>query len=308
MAARPQQQGLRQQLLLGALLAQAICFALGSFGTPAWSYRSSSLPCNETFSVDVRSFDSPMQLRQAAVQIFQACGLVALRNAFPVEEAERLRSETESTLGPALASRQKVRGALKSILLRQQAHSSPSPSPSPSVFFPFPVQDAWAMVADEPLFDLGAVYRERGDGRIDIQMPLPVVTPSDAGRSDPDAREQRVGAARRRTRLLLANRYVTPVLAALLGKDYSMKSLSVMYALPVAHDNGSRVCGEPQHWHRDLPLLFEDESNFHIKGFHSRAGGVQTPPYLLNVFIPLVDVGDENGATAFVLASHTWGG
>jgi ectoine hydroxylase-related dioxygenase (phytanoyl-CoA dioxygenase family) len=35
--------------------------------------------------------------------------------------------------------------------------------------------------------------------------------------------------------------------------------------------------------------------------------GAHLPPYGLNVFMPLVDMHEDNGATEFVLGSHNWG-
>lgn len=283
------------------LLASAACAAASGYGTPAWTYRAGAGPCNASSVVlDVDALSSAPQLVAAAVRTFRACGLVALRGAFAAAEADRLREDTERVLAPALASRQRVRDELKRVL-RRQARARRTPAAAPSLA-PFPAQESWAVLADEPLFGLGGVYRERADGRIDIQLPLPIVPRAASG---PQAELERV-AARRRTSEVLANRHALAVLGALLGKDFALKSLSVMYSLPAAQQ-GDRVCDAPQHWHRDVPLLFEDDEQFHLKGVHARDGGVQTPPYLLNVFVPLVDLAAENGPTEFVLGSHTWG-
>lgn len=40
---------------------------------------------------------------------------------------------------------------------------------------------------------------------------------------------------------------------------------------------------------------------------HRRGGGVQLPPYAINVFVPLVDFTRDVGPTEFTLGSHMWG-
>merc|ERR1712166_1651234 len=58
-------------------------------------------------------------------------------------------------------------------------------------------------------------------------------------------------------------------------------------------------CERPQYkaewqgWHRDVEVLWP----------FSATGG-PLPPHCVNVFVPLTDVGEENGSTEFVPGSH----
>ena len=50
----------------------------------------------------------------------------------------------------------------------------------------------------------------------------------------------------------------------------------------------------PQVWHRDGPSLFDS----------AKYGNFHHPTHCLNVFIPLTDLTDDNGATEFVPSTH----
>eukprot|EP00617_Octactis_speculum_P007768 CAMPEP_0185796040 /NCGR_PEP_ID=MMETSP1174-20130828/160870_1 /TAXON_ID=35687 /ORGANISM="Dictyocha speculum, Strain CCMP1381" /LENGTH=231 /DNA_ID=CAMNT_0028491379 /DNA_START=658 /DNA_END=1350 /DNA_ORIENTATION=+ len=71
-----------------------------------------------------------------------------------------------------------------------------------------------------------------------------------------------------------------------------------------------------QHWHRDTPLLFQsdgDQDPFHFENVHDAddptvtEGGLHSPPYAINVFMPLSDLTMGNGPTEFTLGSAMWG-
>ena len=136
---------------------------------------------------------------------------------------------------------------------------------------------------EELLFRVAATFRERHAGRIDVKLPW----------EEPFSAPKLALAP-----LLLA------LLQRLLGPGASLKSVHAIVSLPGA---------EAQSWHRDAPLLFDDESSGSSSGtpraervVHAARGGVHLPPFALNVFAPLADVSADAGPTEFVLGSHMW--
>ena len=80
----------------------------------------------------------------------------------------------------------------------------------------------------------------------------------------------------------------------------------VLFSLPGAKE---------QLWHTDGEHLFTSESDFQCWSSNSYSSEDKAffyknntqsilPAHCINVFIPLVDVGPENGATEFCLGSH----
>ena len=77
---------------------------------------------------------------------------------------------------------------------------------------------------------------------------------------------------------------------------------------------------EEQLWHTDGEHLFSSEDDFHCWGpdgknvaFFDKSGGTMCktfsrqsilPAHCINLFVPLVDVREENGATQFCMGSH----
>lgn len=84
-----------------------------------------------------------------------------------------------------------------------------------------------------------------------------------------------------------------------LGKDVRLKLINAIVALPESDGNGL------QHWHRDTEALFPDDEYF-VAHLHDRQGGVELPPFALNMFVPLIDQNPHVGPTEFILGSHQW--
>jgi len=77
-----------------------------------------------------------------------------------------------------------------------------------------------------------------------------------------------------------------PVVRGILGEETSLLFCGVL----LAHGDANEPTD--QEWHRDGGHLFD---------------GVHLPCHCLNVFIPLVNLVEENGPTQFVLGSHAMG-
>lgn len=82
------------------------------------------------------------------------------------------------------------------------------------------------------------------------------------------------------TRSIYANPVVMPILKNLLGPDFIIGNIGVVLALPGA---------ESQHVHRDAPPLFP---------------GASTPPYCINLAVPLMDFDASTGTTKIWRGSH----
>ena len=89
---------------------------------------------------------------------------------------------------------------------------------------------------------------------------------------------------------LAERRCVRDLVDVILGRDAVLQWVGVVVALGSA--SRPSYCEAPavgaQRWHQDGPHLFSEE---------------HAPPHCINVFVPLVDVDAENGATQFVPGS-----
>lgn len=81
-----------------------------------------------------------------------------------------------------------------------------------------------------------------------------------------------------------ANPLIMPILSCLLGKDLILFSLGAVLSLPGAN---------AQHTHRDLPSLFEDESNENL-----------IPSFSATLGIPLIEMNEINGTTRMYGGTH----
>ena len=143
-------------------------------------------------------------------QAVRKCGVAALVDVLQRDLVEELLHAVEAQLEPLLASRGRIRAALRDAALDSVS-----------------ILERGGSVLDEPLLAAGHRYRERDAGRIDLSLPWrhPFNVSS-----------------------LTANPLLLSVLKPLLGRDFELKSMHALYALPLAPD---------QSWHRDAPLLFE---------------------------------------------------
>ncbi|MBI5201309.1 MAG: phytanoyl-CoA dioxygenase family protein [Elusimicrobia bacterium] len=90
-----------------------------------------------------------------------------------------------------------------------------------------------------------------------------------------------------------ANSKVLKAMAALLGPDFCIGSLETVISLPGAYR---------QHLHIDSPIRFDTAIG---KGKRRWRGDLtDLPPYAVTLCVPLVDLSEENGATALWPGSH----
>ena len=189
------------------------------------------------------------------------CGVAALVDVLPRDLVDELLHALEVELAPLLESRSRVRTAVQAGPLDAQTLE----------------RGGTEGVLDEPLLAAGHRYRERDAGRIDLSLPW---------RHPFNVRS------------LTANPLLLSVLIPLLGRDFELKSMHALYALPRAPD---------QSWHRDAPLLFAQRAETEEQRAKPFTSHVSEPSYALNVFLPLVDINDESaGPTEFCLRSHVW--
>ena len=233
-----------------------------------WRWTDPSLKCNPD-DIVVTPSDSELSYGmltyrtvQQATRVFQACGLVAIGSAVPKTDVDAFRDALYAKLKPFLESRERIR----SLMMHSMANN---------IF----IGDLTDQVMDEYVLRAGNVFRERNDGRIDVQLDLKPPFNSSSFINNP---------------LLL------DLIRSILGSDAKLKSSHSVVAL--TEEEGIT----DQHWHRDNGILFPDDSHFIDKSVHSKANGVHLPPYGINMFVPLVDYTSENGATEFTLGSHMW--
>lgn len=195
---------------------------------------------------------------------FRRCGVLLLHNVVSPESVERFSQGLNERFDPLLASRSRVRNIIKGSRRDRQT-----------------LNRLWQeKLQDEELFNAGDTYRERNDGRIDMELPF------ESPFNDPE---------------IIYNPFVHPLLLRLLGEDYKLKGINSVIALNVSNGNAD------QHWHRDTELLFPEDSTFRGEYVHDKYHGIHMPSYAINVFVPLVPLTEENGPTQFSLGSHQWG-
>ena len=194
------------------------------------------------------------------------------------EQLDGVERALSESLAPFLDSRKRVRGYLRNAManhasLRELWHGQGSP------------------IRNESLFRAGHFYRERDDGRVDQKIPWaePYSKPS-----------------------LLFNAAGMSLVGALLGDRAELKGLHAIHALGRGDTFGTSdfaTTREPQHWHRDTELLWSANSDNLVadRDTHAYGSGVFTPPYAVNVFVPLRVLGESDGPTEFTLGSHLWG-
>ena len=162
---------------------------------------------------------SPSHKREA-LATFAACGVVVIEDGVPQKDVTAFRDALTARLRPHLASRGRVRAALKRAILGRGS-----------------LKALWeegeteaGRVQDELMFADGSEVRERNSGRLDCTLPW---------RGPP------FGAS-----AFVHNGFVRPLLEALLGEAHKLHSVHAIYSL-----GGDEA--ETQHWHRDTSLLFD---------------------------------------------------
>ena len=162
---------------------------------------------------------SPSHEREA-LATFAACGVVVIEDAVPQKDVATFRDALAARLGPHLASRVRVRTALKRAMLGRGS-----------------LKALWedgeteaGRVQDELIFADGGEVRERNAGRLDVQLPW---------------RGAPFGAA-----AFVHSGFARPLLKALLGEAHKLHSVHAIHSL-----GGDEA--EAQHWHRDTSLLFD---------------------------------------------------
>ena len=162
---------------------------------------------------------SPSHKREA-LATFAACGVVVIEDGVPQKDVTAFRDALTARLRPHLASRGRVRAALKRAILGRGS-----------------LKALWeegeteaGRVQDELMFADGSEVRERNSGRLDCTLPW---------RGPPFG-----------TSAFVHNGFVRPLLEALLGEAHKLHSVHAIYSL-----GGDEA--ETQHWHRDTSLLFD---------------------------------------------------
>lgn len=212
-----------------------------------------------------------------ALATFAACGVVVIEEAVPADEVAAFRSALDERLVPHLASRRRVRSALKRAMVQRQ---------SLKALWEGGESEGGRRVQDEEIFSDGQTVRERNSGRLDVELPW---------RGPPFGSD---GFAH--------NPFARSVLSGLLGPSHRLHSTHAVVSL-------GGLEAEEQHWHRDNDLLFEGdqqgrgavgEGQGDGNGASAEAGAA-VPPYAINVFVPLLAQHDAaRGPTQFALGSH----
>ena len=93
-----------------------------------------------------------------AIDIFRACGVVGVADAFPSRHfVDSLASAVETEMAPFLESRARIRSVLRQAMANHRN-----------------LRTLWntnSSLREELLFRRGHVYKERDDGRIDLELP-----------------------------------------------------------------------------------------------------------------------------------------
>eukprot|EP00656_Telonema_subtile_P036204 TRINITY_DN40165_c0_g1_i1.p1 TRINITY_DN40165_c0_g1~~TRINITY_DN40165_c0_g1_i1.p1 ORF type:complete len:382 (+),score=59.92 TRINITY_DN40165_c0_g1_i1:38-1183(+) len=236
------------RLLLGGLVLRcATCWNFGEASPPC-------LPRDVLLSTRLKSGH--------AADVFESCGVVIVPQAVPLEVVEECRLKAEALVEPYLASRQRVRDAVKVGMKLGPLGA-----------------ELFEDIKHELIFESGYVWKERNEGRFDLRLPWEAPFNETAH----------------------ANPVTQEALRKLLGKRAELKGIHLIYSLPAPdkQDSGEEAVGM-QHLHRDTELLFEENPR-------NRVDPQVTPPYAINVFVPLVDFTAQNGPTEFTLGSHRWG-
>lgn len=263
---------------------------------------------------------------------YQHCGVTVLNQLLTAAESDTLHQQLLQLLQPYLESRQRIRNYVKS--LRDQ-HRRRHQDPLRQRGFAHPddiFTDTKLKVYDEIYLHAHSWLAERNDGRIDVTISHDVMTQLHAMSCTNCTTGSEL------LQQLQSGSMLMQLLRHVLGAKMELKSMHLVLALP--HSEGC----DDQHWHRDDALLFDSdevsdavthqqghfqlmasqgEENHHLQhhvatteaaqpgaaavDVHARGAGVHLPAYALNVFVPLVDLVDENGPTEFTLGSHMWG-
>ena len=275
------------------LLAVALAALLGwlapqpSFGLGAGSAARSSFAwadhsprdCDES-TLQIRLDDAERRAgvlseahTQLALATFAACGVVVIEEAVPADEVAAFRSRLDERLAPHLASRRRVRDALKRAMVERH---------SLKALWEGGESERGRRVQDEEMFTDGRTVRERNSGRLDVELPW---------RGPPFGSD---GFAH--------NPFARAVLSVLLGASHRLHSTHAVVSL-------GGLEAEEQHWHRDNDLLFEGDQQGRGAVGEGQPGGqgaaAAVPPYAINVFVPLLPQRDAaRGPTQFALGSH----
>ena len=224
----------------------------------------------------------------SAVHAFRRCGVVVMKSVVSKEVVREARRFLAAKMAPYEASRSRLRMALHDEMSQELSGAREQPQSQAQLdqaYF-LAADRVWerlaanALAEKEASVSSGRVFRERNDGRIDVQLPF---------------------AAPFNSTQFTFSPFSYPILAELLGLDVRLKGMHAVVAL----DESQGV--RDQHWHRDSGLLFEPDGVASETEVHDSATGVHLPPAGINVFIPLVDLNRKNGPTEFTLGSHQWG-
>ena len=166
---------------------------------------------------ELRTGQLTLKHQQQALAAFASCGVVVIENAMDSEGVEAFRAGLAVRMREHLASRSRVRAALKRAMVHR--HS---------------LKQLWTdgasvpgmRLSDELIFADGHTFRERNAGRIDVQLPYD---------------EPPFGG-------LTHNPFASSMLRELLGSEHKLHSVHAVVSLPGEARN--------QHWHRDTALLF----------------------------------------------------
>ena len=251
--------------------AVLLTFVVGGW---SWRWDANSHPCDPAATVS--SYEAQSHLDRASV--FRACGVVGITGLLSTAEVDRFRVALDQRVTAALQSRSMLRQRLLQAMRNRLSLSALADQVEKSS-----ADDEWAQYLWS-----GEWAKERNDGRIDVSLPWSPPISSTT--------EQAV-------------RKLLPLLHQIMGisgkgaADASeLKRVNAVIGLT---RNESGIVD--QHWHRDESQLF---AGVEVPGgglVHAREGGVQLPPYALNIFVTLTDLRPPtSGATQFVLGSHMW--